>query len=493
MQNTMNRSLKDLLFPTPLHLEEGEGFFRLSNSTTIAAETLFEETAQTASELLGLKQGGEDILFKVQSGLKEEEYILSITKEQIVIKASTAEGAFRGFSTLRRLILASDRMIPAGIISDQPSFEWRGFMLDCCRHFLTPAFIKKMIDTASLFGMNRFHWHLTDDQGWRIPIDGYPRIESVASKRIELNYTDGRTHGRLYTKEEIADIEAFAKKRHVIVVPEIETPGHANALLAAYPEFGCTKGPYEVQDRWGIFDEVMCAGNDELFAFLEEAVAQTAKLFSGPYLHIGGDEAPHTAWKTCPDCLKRMKEEKLTHIDELQGWMTTKVAQMVAKHGKRAIGWDEVLDGTENMGLPSDLIVQSWRGSAGGLQAAKRGHYVIMSPNTDGCYLDYKHVDSEEEMGNLGVSTIEEVARFTPTPPQMDEEAKKFVLGAQVNLWTEKITTSRQAEYMLFPRLLVMAQQLWYPQELEANLAKRPLLEDLCNKLDLVCYRGPSA
>ncbi|MFA5698454.1 MAG: beta-N-acetylhexosaminidase [Sphaerochaeta sp.] len=493
MQNNQQNTLSNLLFPMPLSVTEGSGLFRINTATTIAAEPLFEEVAALASELLGLKLGGEDILFKEEGGLEEEEYLLTISSQQIVIKASTAQGGFRGFSTLRRLIIASDTIIPAGIITDKPTFEWRGFMLDCCRHFLSPTFVKKMIDVASLFGMNRFHWHLTDDQGWRIPIDGYPRLESVASKRVELNYTDGRTHGRLYTKEEIADVQAYAAQRFVIVIPEIEVPGHASALLAAYPDFGCTKGPYEVQDRWGIFDEVMCAGNDGLMKFLEDAIEQTAKLFDGPYLHIGGDEAPHTAWKSCPDCTRRMEAEGLSKIDELQGWMTSVVARMVTKAGKSPIGWDEVLDGTENMNLPKELIVQSWRGSAGGLEAAKRGHYTIMSPNTDGCYLDYHHIESEEEMGNLGVSTIEQVARFTPTPSHMADEAKRFVLGGQVNLWTERITKSRQAEYMLFPRLLIFAQQLWQSQSVADTLAKRPLLEKFCDHLDLVCYRGPSA
>jgi hexosaminidase len=493
MRTIQTGSLKDMLFPMSRSVEEGEGFFRVSESTSIASDPLFEEVADLGSELLDLKRGGEDILFTVYERLAQEEYVLSITKNQIVIKASTAEGAFRGLSTLRRLCIASDRMIPVGTISDGPSFEWRGFMLDCSRHVFTPDFIKKMIDVASLFGMNRFHWHLTDDQGWRIPIEGYPRLESIASRRILLNYADGRTYGRMYTKREIAEIEAYARQRHMIVIPEIETPGHASALLAAYPDFGCTKGPYEVQDRWGIFDEVMCIGNDDLLVFLEDAIKQIAELFSGPYVHIGGDEAPRTAWESCPACKKRMKEERLSHAGELQGWMTSQVARIVAKHGKRAIGWDEVLDGTEHMGLPKDIIVQSWRGIRGGVEAAGRGHQVIMSPKTEGCYLDYKHVDSEEEMGNLGISTIEQVARFTPVPPQMDEEAKNCVLGAQVNLWTEKVATGRQAEYMLFPRLFVMAQQLWCPQEADETLAKRELLERFCGKLDLVCYRGPSA
>ncbi len=258
-------------------------------------------------------------------------------------------------------------------------------MIDCSRHYFSPTFLKKLIDVASLYHLNRFHWHLSDDQGWRIPLDGWPELEKVASKRILKQYTDGRTYGRLYTKEEILEIQAYAHARHMIVVPEIETPpGHVSSLLAAYPpHFGCSGGPYEVQDRWGgIFDEVLCAGNDQVLEFLEDAITQMATLFSDPYIHIGGgDECPHTVWESCPKCQKRMQEEGLSKEKELQSWMTSKICEMVSKAGKRPIGWDEVLEGTESLGLPKDLIVMSWRGGvAGGIVASERGHEVIMCP-----------------------------------------------------------------------------------------------------------------
>lgn len=480
----------ELLVPIPRFIEDREGFFRLHPRIAIAAEKGFETTHQLALEVFGCKAGGEDILFKFQAGMEQEAYILTISKVQIVIKASTDEGAFRGLGTIRKLALLTGNQLPCCKVEDSPDFVWRGFMIDCSRHQFSIAFLKKLIDIASLFHLNRFHWHLTDDQGWRIPLDGWPKLASIAARRTELQYTDNRTYGRLYSKEEILDLQAYAHARHVLVVPEIETPGHASALLAAYPEFGCTGGPYETQDRWGIFDDVMCAGSNELLEFLSDAITQIAELFSSPYIHIGGDECPHTAWQECPRCQDRMRQLGLTDARFLQSWMTSKVCEMVHKAGKRPIGWDEVLEGTEHLGLPKDMIVMSWRGPEGGLEASKRGHQVIMCPNTAGCYFDYKHADSEEEMGNLGVSTLNQVSHFSCVPDSMQEQAKEQVLGAQGNLWTEQITTSRQAEYLLFPRLMLLAQQVWRPQEAERILAMRPILVQLCEALNLNCYRG---
>ncbi len=490
MKTHQTPKASDLLFPVPLSIEDREGAYRLHHTTTIAASPPFEALADTAAQLLGCKRGGEDLLFKHQEGFGDEEYRLTISKVQVVVTASSERGAFYGLGAIRKLALLNDNILPACTVADKPAFQWRGFMLDCVRHFFSVDFIKKLIDTASLFGLNRFHWHLTDDQGWRIPIDGWPELETVASKRRELQYEDGRTYGRMYTKEEIAEVQAFAHSRQMLVIPEVETPGHVSALLAAYPEFGCSGGPYEVQDRWGIFSEVLCAGNDDMLAFFDDVITQVASLFTDPYIHIGGDECPQTEWEQCPKCQARMRSEGLKAERELQSWLTSRISAMVHAHGKRPIGWDEVLDGTEEMGLPSDLIVQSWQGVRGGIEAAKRGHQVVMSPNTEGCYLDYRHLDSEEEMGNLGVSTLRQLASFTPTPPEMDEHSRTMVLGAQANLWSERVLSSRQAEYLLFPRLQLLAQQLWNPQEGEKNLEKVELLIRYCEKLDLACYRG---
>ena len=480
-----------LLFPHPRHLEDKEGVFRLHETTSVAAEPLLNAIGDQCAVLLGCKRGGEDILFKVQKEMAEEAYRLTITKNQIVIRSSTPIGSFRALSTLRRLALLTDNILPCCLVGDEPSYSWRGFMLDCSRHMFSVPFIKKLIDIASLFHLNRFHWHLTDDQGWRIPLEGYEKLETTASKRTESQYTDGRTYGRLYTKEEILEIQAYAHEHHMLIIPELETPGHVSALLAAYPELGCTKGPYTVPDSWGIFEEVLCAGNEGVFTFLEDAIAQISELFSDPYIHIGGDECPHRAWEACPACRNRMKELDLQHAHQLQAYMTSRICKLVEKAGKRPIGWDEVLEGTELLGLPKDLIVMSWRGLGGGIEASKRGHQVIMSPNTAGCYFDYKHLDSEEEMGNLGVSTLRDVASFACTPPSLDPSVRQNILGGQANLWTEKVTSSKQAEYLLFPRLMFMAGQLWNPQQTETNLAKREVLQMLCDNLGVLSYRGP--
>ena len=491
MRTHQQMKASTLLFPHPRHLEDKEGVFRLHETTSVAAEPLLNAIGDQCAVLLGCKRGGEDILFKVQKEMAEEAYRLTITKNQIVIRSSTPIGSFRALSTLRRLALLTDNILPCCLVEDEPSYSWRGFMLDCSRHMFSVPFIKKLIDIASLFHLNRFHWHLTDDQGWRIPLEGYEKLETTASKRTESQYTDGRTYGRLYTKEEILEIQAYAHEHHMLIIPELETPGHVSALLAAYPELGCTKGPYTVPDSWGIFEEVLCAGNEGVFTFLKDAIAQISELFSDPYIHIGGDECPHRAWEACPACRNRMKELDLQHAHQLQAYMTSRICKLVEKAGKRPIGWDEVLEGTELLGLPKDLIVMSWRGLGGGIEASKRGHQVIMSPNTAGCYFDYKHLDSEEEMGNLGVSTLRDVASFACTPPSLDPSVRQNILGGQANLWTEKVTSSKQAEYLLFPRLMFMAGQLWNPQQTETNLAKREVLQMLCDNLGVLSYRGP--
>ena len=477
-----------LLFPLPKHIEDKEGIFRLHETTSVAAEPMFNTIGNQCASLLGCKRGGEDILFKLQKDLGEEAYRLSISKSQIVIRSSNPIGAFRALSTLRRLDLLSEHLIPCCTIENDPAFPWRGFMLDCSRHMFSVGFIKRLIDVASLFHLNRFHWHLTDDQGWRIPLDGYEKLATTASKRTESQYTDGRTYGRLYTKEEILEVQAYAHEHHMLVIPELETPGHVSALLAAYPDLGCTKGPYTVPDSWGIFEEVLCAGNEQVFSFLEDAIGQIAALFTDPYLHIGGDECPSTAWASCPACQKRMDALGLKSAHQLQAYMTSRICKLVEQAGKRPIGWDEVLEGTEQLALPQDLIVMSWRGPQGGIEASKRGHQVIMSPNTAGCYLDYKHVDSEDEMGNLGVSTLKDVASFTCAP---DTQARENILGGQANLWTEKVCSAKQAEYLLFPRLMIIAGQLWNPQQSEINLQMRAVLQDVCDRLGLLSYRGP--
>jgi hexosaminidase len=319
-------------------------------------------------------------------------------------------------------------------------------------------------------------------------VDGYPKLEEIASKRTLLNYTDGRTYGGFYSRKDIREVVSYAGQRMVTVVPEMECPGHASALLAAYPEMGCAGGPYHVRDQWGIFPEVMCPGKQKVFDFLAAAIKSLSELFPSPYIHIGGDECPHSAWEQCPDCQKIMKENGFKTSDALQGWFTGKVAALVHQAGKTCIGWDEVFEFARKGDLPDDFIVMSWRGEKGGREALKAGYRVIMSPNTEGLYLDYKHVDAEVEPGNLGVSTIKEIAAYDPVKG-MDEQEKQRVLGAQGNLWTEKVTSGRLAEYMLYPRLAVLAERLWSGKS--ENLEERLSSEyKKLEKMDIACYRG---
>ncbi|AEV30990.1 N-acetyl-beta-hexosaminidase [Sphaerochaeta pleomorpha str. Grapes] len=492
MQKKQPKKASELLMPLPLHIVDLEGAFRLHNGTTISFAPEFKEIAELAQQQLQCNLGGEDVFLKKTDTLPREGYTLKVTKNQVVIAASQSEGAFHGFMTLRQMALANDNIIPCCKIEDEPLYSWRGFMLDCSRHFFSPAFIKKLIDAAALHHLNRFHWHLTDDQGWRFPIDGYPNLETIGSKRAELQYSGQTTYGGFYQEEEIKEIVAYAKQRQVVVIPEIETPGHASALLASYPHLGCTEGPYAVQDRWGIFEDVLCAGNDEVLEFLKAAIATLARLFPGPYIHIGGDECPHAQWERCPKCQSRMQKNNLHSEKELQAWMTTQVAKIVEDEGKQPIGWDEVLEGSETLGLPESLIVMSWRGTEGGRKASELGHQIIMSPNTAGCYFDYKHLDSIEEPGNLGVTTLQDTALFNPCPVDLDEASQKMVLGGQGNLWTEKIVYSKHAEYMLFPRLSILAERLWNPQEMSSILSRRNSLEKKLSALDFDCFKGNS-
>jgi hexosaminidase len=479
----------DLLFPTPKSIEEKEGLLKLHLGSAYAIDEKFKTLSPLLESQLGLNEGCEDVLLTVSSvPLPTEAYTLSVNKEQVVAKASDIHGMFNAIQTLRQLYLANDGLIPCCRIEDEPAFPWRGFMLDCSRHFFQVEEIEKLIDVAAMHHLNVFHWHLTDDQGWRFPVDGYPKLETIAGKRIDHSYADGRTYDGFYSKDDIRKIVRFATERMVTVVPEVECPGHASALLAAYPELGCTGGPYHVRDEWGVFPEVMCPGEDKAFTFMETALDSICQLFPGPYVHIGGDECPHLSWKTCPKCRKRMKDEHIANEDELQGWFTAKIAKMVHDRGKQCIGWDEVWEFADKDKLPEDLIIMSWRGAEGGISAARQGHRVIMCPNTEGVYLDYRHTDDPNEMGNIGVSTISQLACFNPCKDEIDSA---LVLGAQGNLWTEKVSFGREAEYMLYPRLAVLAERLWQPQKPEGLIDKLSWEYKKLDKLDVLCYRGP--
>lgn len=423
----------------------------------------------------------------------DEGYELSISGKTAKLKAKTEAGMFYALQTLRQLVYSSEAKIPYITVKDYPAFEWRGFMLDTSRHYYSADFIKKMIDLASFHKLNRFHWHLTDDQGWRLPVKAYEKLTEVGAWRDDPRYSWGAIKGGFYTEEEIKSVVAYARERHVIVVPEIETPGHASAILASYPELGCTGGPYAVETRYGIFKEVLCAGNDAVFSMLEKVFDTVCELFPGPYVHIGGDECPHERWEECPKCQKRIKDEGLENASELQSWITVKVSKMLEERGKIPIGWDEVLDGTEKLGLPKNVVVQSWRGVEGGIKASSLGHKVIMSPLTDGCYLDYKHFDTEEEPGMHKVTTVADSYNYSPIKPEMTKEQRENVLGGQGNIWTEVMYASKIAEYMAFPRLSAISESLWLEEEKKdfLSFAKRLIKhKQRLDRLHVLYYKG---
>lgn len=447
------------------------------------------------------KEGATFVQLKKVDDIKADGYTFTIEETCIKICATTNAGAFYGLQTLRQLHLshiAKGFALPLCTIKDYPQYEWRGLMLDTARNFFSVKFIKKLIDLASLHKLNRFHWHLTDDQGWRLPVPKYPLLTKVGSVRH-----DPRTQvqdrewklkpNQFYTHEQIREIVNFAKARHIIIVPEIETPGHASAILASYPELGCAGKGYAVEGRFGIFDDVLCAGNDKVLEVLDAVFETVAELFPGPYIHIGGDECPHVKWETCPKCQKRLKENNLQNAKELQSWMTCKVANLVAKHGKTPIGWDEVIDNADKVTLPKNLIVMSWRGEEGGAKAANLGHKAIMSPTTAGCYLDYPHLQDDEEPGLQSCTTVQKSYEYSPVPQNFSKDKVDFILGGQGNVWTELLSSSRWVEYMVFPRLCALAEALWLEpcKKDMASFAKRlDLHKTRLDALDVLYYKG---
>jgi len=403
-----------------------------------------------------------------------ESYRLNIDPQGIVIIGSDHAGIFYGIQTLLQILETSKieniQTVKSVVIEDSPRFKWRGMMLDVARHMFPADFIKRYIDIIAAHKMNVFHWHLTEDQGWRMPIEKYPKLESIAAWRNETligHYTDkphkfdGKPYGGFYTKEEIVDIIGYAKERSVTIVPEIELPGHATAALSAYPELSCTGGPHEVETLWGVHKEVYCAGNEETFVFLENVLKEVSEIFPGPYIHIGGDECPKTRWKECQKCQKRIEDEGLKDEHELQSYFIKRIEKILEKFGKRLVGWDEILEG----GLAPNAVVHSWRGMDGGIEAANAGHEVIMSPTTH-VYFDYYQSEDRdnEPLAIGGHLPLEKVYDFEPVPDKIDRDKRHLILGGQANLWTEYIPTTEKAEYMLLPRMCALSEAVWSPR-----------------------------
>jgi hexosaminidase len=442
-------------------------------------------------------QGPACITLMQTEDFSEEAYRLEILTDAIFLSASEGAGIFRGLQVLRQLILSGCSKgvlsIPCGLIEDKPRFRWRGFMLDCARYFYSTDFIKHLLDALSLQHINIFHWHLTDDQGWRLPVSQYPLLIGVGGKRYDSR-ADRYISG-FYSEAKIRDIVAYAAERHIEVVPEVNFPGHTSAMLEAYPTLGCTGGPYHVEERYGIFEDVLCAGNDEIFTLAEAVFDTLETLFPSKYVHFGGDEVLFKHWAECPKCGKRMVELGIEKPSQLQSWITLRLIEMLRKRGKTAIGWDEILDNTEQFPLPKDIIVMSWRNQDGGSRASSLGCRTIMTPQNHGCYLDYRHIDDPEEIGrhwDWGIGTIFQAYTMEPVTPEMDETAASFVLGGQGNLWSEVIYAGKIAEYMIFPRICAIAEALWSDKQKDIEDFSKRLKthQDRLDKLGLLQYRG---
>lgn len=482
------KSMKEVnIVPKPVSLEIQQGCFKLTPKTVINVVTGANDLAPANDFMSKLVSASFGAPLKIEEGaaknkainvtvtpeMKAETYTLNVTSKGIDIKAGSSKGVFYAYQSLRQ-------MMPTGIekgekmksieiqnvnIQDEPRFGYRGMMLDVCRHFFPVDSVKTYIDMLALHKLDRFHWHLTDDQGWRIEIKKYPKLTEIGSTRP--NSVIGRNSGKyddvpvsgFYTQEEIKDVVKYAADRYITVIPEIELPGHARAALAAYPELGCTGGPYEVAREWGVFDEVYCAGNDKTFEFWEGVFDEVIPLFPSEYIHVGGDECPKAAWKKCKKCQARIKKEKLKNEFELQSYVVHRMENYLNSKGKKLIGWDEILEG----GLSKTATVMSWRGMKGGIAAAKAGNHVIMAPNSH-VYLDYyQSKDTKNEpFGIGGFVDVAKVYSLDPTAGLSAQEAE-MVIGAQANLWAEYIKTFSHVQYMVLPRMAALAEVVWTP------------------------------
>ena len=468
------------IIPAPNNLNITAGEFYLSSNTNLIYDAELEPAVAYWESLFTpvfvLNTGKANTMrFVLDKNIKNPEaYILDVNTEEITIKASSPKGVFYAVQSLIQLLppeFIKDGFKSEGIniqtlkIEDNPEFSYRGMHLDVSRHMYPVEFIKKYIDALAMLKMNTFHWHLTDDQGWRIEIKKYPKLQEVAAYRKETligHYSnqphqfDGKKYGGYYTQEEVKDIVAYAQKRFITVIPEIEMPGHSQAAIAAYPELGCSGEQVEVATKWGVFEDIYCP-KEETFKFLENVLDEVVALFPSEYIHIGGDEAPKTQWKNSSESQALIKSEGLKDEHELQNYFITRMEKYLNSKGKQIIGWDEILEG----GLAPNATVMSWRGTNGAVEAAKSGHNVVMTP-TSHCYFDYYQSDNDDEPTAIGgYLPLEKVYGFNPIPEELNSEETKYILGAQGNIWTEYMPTSEQAEYMAFPRILAMSEVVW--------------------------------
>jgi hexosaminidase len=483
------------IIPQPVSLEIKDGSFVVDNSTVAKVQNGNKETEKvlhffteytkrvTGFDLGNTKNKGKSIVFSIEkiAEIGDEGYLISVNSNQIFVKANTSKGLFYGVQSLLQTLPFSRTndvvQIPAMEIKDYPRFQWRGMMLDVSRHFFSPELVKEFIDLLATYKMNVFHWHLVDGAGWRLEIKKYPKLTQQAAWRVddwgkswnwsEVEFNADRsksTYGGYYTQDQVKEIVAYAKERNITVVPEIEMPGHSEAAMAAYPELSCNSKNNFGQSGNFFASKVesnYCAGNDKAFAFLEDVLTEVMALFPSKYIHIGGDEVDKTSWIHCAKCQARMKTENLKDEKELQSYFIRRMEKFLVSHNRKMIGWDEILEG----GLAPEATVMSWRGESGGIEAAKMGHDVIMTPGNP-CYFDHYQGDSETEPIAIGgFNTLKKVYNYEPIPAELTADEGKRVLGSQANLWTEYISTAEHVKYMILPRMLALAEVLWSTKE----------------------------
>ena len=493
------------IVPMPVDIKMGKAVFNITKNTSIVLEgSGLEKTGSLLNDHLLKKIGYKLSIVKKYKGnnvirLNNERldnrisgaYILTINEKGINIAGYNEPGVFYGIQTLIQLLLIQNNKaaISYVTIKDYPRFQYRGMHLDVGRHFFPISFIKKYIDYLAAYKFNTFHWHLTEDQGWRIEIKKYPELTTTGGWRngtIIGRYpgkgSDNKPYGGFYTQAEIKEVVQYAAARYIDVIPEIEMPGHSSAAIAAYPWLSCfpakpteipakmisqksideqKKGRIKlVQETWGVFDDVFCAGKDSTFIFLENVIDEVIKLFPSKYFHLGADECPKAHWKLCPACQKKMKDNNLKDEHELQSWFVQRIEKYLNSKGKTMIGWDEILEG----GLAPNAVVMSWRGEKGGIEAAKQKHQVIMTPGNP-VYFDHTQSKNEDSVTIGGYNPIENVYAYEPIPKELNAEEGKYVLGAQANMWTEYMNNTRKVEFQMFPRIIALSEVLWSPKE----------------------------
>lgn len=498
------------VIPKPQRLTVGEGEFVIRPTTRLIAPMSEQMTANFLASWLRKATGFSIPIQSDETDVPDaiyllldpastqhgtEGYSLRVIPQRIEIEAAQSAGLFYGVQTLRQLLPVAlergqaapdDLKVPVVEIEDKPRFAWRGLLLDVGRHFFPVSFAKKLLDVMALYKFNRLQIHLTDDQGWRIEIKSYPRLTEIGSRRSESQIpfpvqslseydhrviTDGKPYGGYYTQDDIREIVAYAQQRFITVVPEIEMPGHSVAALTSYPELGCVGTGYQVRTTWGIAEDVLCAGKESTYDYVDSVLSEVVDLFPSEYIHIGGDECPKVRWKDCPHCQAAIQREGLADEHELQSYFIRRVEKILEAKGRHLIGWDEILEG----GLAPKATVMSWRGAQGGIEAASKGHDVIMTPNTH-AYFDYYQSEdvANEPLAQPVVLPLEQVYTFDPVEGVPADEAD-HVLGGQGNIWTEWIPTESHFEYMTFPRTLALADAVWSepPRESYADFMVR--------------------